>query len=124
MIPLAAASAKIPMLAILVLLLGTPLVQAATEAGFPWLQKAPPLPPSNRDVIRVASVDELLAAAERAEPGRTILLADGHYKLPRPMVLRQRKELTIRGASGDPTKVTLTGRGWESNDKGEAMSGH
>jgi hypothetical protein len=58
----------------------------------PWLSKAPPLPPPQGEVIRVATVDELLAAVDRVGPGGTILLADGQYKLPRVIVLQRKKQ--------------------------------
>jgi hypothetical protein len=55
-------------------------VPSATVDIPPWFPKAPPLPPPQNEVIRVATVDELLAAIERAEPGHTILLIDGHLR--------------------------------------------
>jgi uncharacterized protein YfaT (DUF1175 family) len=61
----------------------------------------------------------LLAAAENSLPGSTILLADGDYKVPRVLVLRDRQNLTLRSASGDPARVVLRGRGWDSDDKGD-----
>jgi parallel beta helix pectate lyase-like protein len=92
---------------------------AATVDIPPWFPKAPPLPPAKGEVIRVATVDELLAAVERSEPGHTILLADGDYKVPRVIVLQHKKDLTIRSASGDPTEVTLAGKGWDSDARGD-----
>jgi len=83
----------------------------------PWFPKAPPLPPPRGEVIRVATVDDLLAAVERVGPGGTILLADGHYRLPRVIVLREKKNITVRSAAGDPEKVSLSGKGWDSQDK-------
>ena len=82
-----------------------------------WFAKAPPLPPPQGEAIRVATSDELLAAADRVAPGGTILLTDGHYKLPRVMVLRQKKNVTIRSISGEPGSVTLTGKGWADGDE-------
>jgi CubicO group peptidase (beta-lactamase class C family) len=84
-----------------------------------WIAKAPPLPPPQAEVIRVATADELFAAAERLGPGGTILLADGHYKLPRVLVLQGKQGVTIRSAGGDPDKVSLSGRGWDSDAKGD-----
>ncbi len=85
------------------------------EGAIPaWFPKAPPLPPRQGESIRVSTADELVAAVDRAGSGVTILLADGHYKVPRVIVLHQKKDLTIRSAAGDPTKVTLSGKGWES----------
>ena len=83
----------------------------------PWFPRASPLPPPRGEVIRVATADELLAAVDRLSPGGTILVADGRYKLPRPVVLDLKTNITLRGASGDAANVTLTGRGWESGDE-------
>jgi alpha-mannosidase len=85
----------------------------------PWFPKAPPLPPPQGEVIPVATVDELLAAVDRVGPGGTILLADGHYKVPRALILQAKKDLTIRSAAGDPAKVILSGKGWDSDSKGD-----
>jgi predicted amidohydrolase YtcJ len=74
----------------------------------PWFPKAPPLPPPAGEVARVSSVEELFQAAEGARPGRTILLSDGHYDLPRRLDLRA-GGLTLRGGSGDREKVVLDG---------------
>ncbi len=79
-----------------------------------WFPKTSPLPPPSGELLRVATAPELLAAVDRLPEGGTILLADGHYKLPRPIVLDQKKQVTLRSASGAPAKVTLSGIGWES----------
>jgi hypothetical protein len=81
----------------------------------------PPLPPPRGEVIRVATVDELLSAIDRLPADATIALADGHYKLPRPIVLDYKTNVVLRSAGGDPAKVTLTGRGWETGS-GDAMA--
>ena len=72
-------------------------------------------------MIRAATVDELLAAVDRVRPGGTIVLADGHYQLPRVIVLQQKTNITIRSASGDPAKVTIRGKGWDSQAKGDDL---
>jgi hypothetical protein len=88
---------------------------ASADLAIPaWFPKAPPLPPPKGEVIRAATADELLAAADRLGPGGTILLADGRYKLPRTLILNEKKNVAIRGASGDPAKVVLSGKGWDS----------
>jgi hypothetical protein len=92
---------------------------AASESIPTWFAKASPLPPPQGAVIRVATVNELLAAVDRVEPGGSILLADGHYKLPRVIVLEGKKRIAIRSSSGDPAKVILSGKGWESQAKGD-----
>lgn len=95
--------------------MATAILQAAVSDLPSWFPKAPILPPPQGEVIQVATADELLAAVDRVAPGGTILLADGEYKVPRVVVLERKKNLTIRSASGDPTKATLRGQGWDSN---------
>jgi hypothetical protein len=82
-----------------------------------WFPKPAPLPPPRGEVIRVSTADELLAAVDRLATGETILLADGQYKLPRPVVLDQKQNVVLRGASGEASKVTLVGKGWERGDE-------
>ena len=97
-------------------------MQATVPGGQPvssWFPKAPPLPPPQGEVIRVTKVDELFAAVERIRPGGTILLADGQYRLPRVAVLQGKKDITIRSAGGDPARVSLSGKGWDSESKGD-----
>ena len=96
-------------------------VPAATVDVPAWFPKAQPLPAPRGEVIRVATAQELMAAVERAGPGHTILLADGQYEPPRVIVLQQKNDLTIRSASGDPAKVILSGKGWDSNAKGDDL---
>lgn len=102
---------------------GANAAPSAALVGFPpaWFPKAPSLTQAEGDIIRVTNADELLAAVERVAPGGTILLADGEYKLPRVIVLRQKKDLAIRSASGDPAKVTLRGKGWASKAQGDDL---
>jgi hypothetical protein len=93
-----------------------------TAASFPpWFPKAQPLPPPQGEIIRVATADELLAAVDQVGPGGSILLADGHYKLPRAIVLDGKRNVSIRSASGDPAKVLLTGQGWDSRVQGDDL---
>jgi len=84
-----------------------------------WFPQAPPLAPPTGEVIRAATVGELVAALERVPPGGTILLADGRYNLSRPLILRGKKNIAIRSAAGDPARVSLSGRGWDSGDRGD-----
>lgn len=86
-----------------------------------WFPRVPPLLAPTGAVLRVATVDELFAAADRVESGGTILLADGHYKLSRPIVLQEKKDISLRGASGDAAKVILSGQGWDSPAKNDDL---
>jgi hypothetical protein len=54
---------------------------------------------------------------EKAEPGETVTLAEGTYALDRFLSLRGEKGLTIRGASDDPGRVVLRGRGFDRRDE-------
>jgi len=74
-----------------------------------WFPKAPPLPEPQGEVIRVASVEQLFQAARDVKPAGTILLADGHYMMPRYFQL-QTDNVTLRSASGDRRKVILDGQ--------------
>jgi hypothetical protein len=80
----------------------------------PWLQSVPSLPSPQGEVLQVRTAAQLLEAVERIQTGGTILLADGHYKIPRTIVLRHKTNITVASASMDPEKVTLAAAGWES----------
>ena len=84
-----------------------------------WFPKAPPLAPPEAEVISVATVEELLRAVENIGAGGTILLGEGQYKVARPIILREKKNISIRSAAGDPARVTLRGKGWDSEVKGD-----
>jgi Right handed beta helix region len=103
-------SCVIPACCLLVSLMG--IAAAAEPAGavpdFSWMPKAPALPAPAGEVLRVATVEELFAAAEKVKPGGTILVADGHYLMPRYFELHT-DNVTLRSASGRREKVILDG---------------
>ncbi|MBN1809486.1 MAG: right-handed parallel beta-helix repeat-containing protein [Planctomycetes bacterium] len=70
-------------------------------------RKAPPLGPPHGHIVNVNRVEQLYSAVN-SSPGTTVLIADGHYYLP-TFVRLQKNGITIRGASGDPSKVILDG---------------
>jgi hypothetical protein len=80
----------------------------AAPPDFSWLPPAPELPPPEGQVIRVSTVDQLFQAARDVQPGETILVADGHYMMPRYFELRT-DNVTLRGETGDRNKVILDG---------------
>jgi len=97
-----------------------PASQSSREPEAPsWFPKAPPLAPPTGEIINAATVDELTIAVERIAEGGTILIDEGQYKLPRPIVLKEKKNITIRSAAGDPARVMLSGRGWDSEARGD-----
>ena len=73
-----------------------------------WFPKAPPLPAPKGQVIRVDTTEKLFRAAREVRPGGTILIADGHYMMPRYFVITT-DDVTVRGESGDPDRVILDG---------------
>jgi len=74
-------------------------------------RKAPPLAPREGRAVPVSTVTELDQAMADARPGDTILVADGTYMLERTLLFDAKQHVTLRGASGDPAKVTLRGGG-------------
>lgn len=91
--------------------LGMVLISALAAGSPPtpeWLPEAPPLPPPEGQVIEVETVEEFFEAVEDVEPGGTILLADGHYAMPRYIEIRT-DDVTLRSASGDRDAVVLDG---------------
>lgn len=73
-----------------------------------WFAMAPPLPPPQGKTVEVAAVEELIKSIEQAEAGQTILVADGHYLMPRYVEIRA-DNVTLRGASGHRQQVILDG---------------
>ncbi len=73
-----------------------------------WFPAAPALPKPTGQIIRVSTVNELFAAAETVRPGGTILLADGHYMMPRYFDLHT-DGVTLRSESGRRERVVLDG---------------
>jgi hypothetical protein len=76
----------------------------------PWFPKAPALPGPSGKVIHVKTVDELFQASSDVEPGGSIVLADGHYRMPRYFAITT-DNVTVRGESGDRHRVILDGAG-------------
>jgi hypothetical protein len=77
-----------------------------------------PLPEGGRRV-RVGTADELARAIRDAADGDVILLADGTYRVGRPFRLDGVKNVTIRGASNDPARVVLRGKGFDVVNPGD-----
>jgi len=73
-----------------------------------WFATAPPLPQPQGETVKVATVEELIKAIEQARAGQTILVADGHYLMPRYVEIRA-DNVILRGASGQRQRVILDG---------------
>jgi hypothetical protein len=71
-----------------------------------WFPKASPLPQAQGESVEVATVEELIKAIEEAQAGQTILIADGHYMMPRYVEIRA-NDLTLRSTSGHRQRVIL-----------------
>jgi hypothetical protein len=77
-----------------------------------------PLPESGRRVA-VSSAEELTAAVQNAVEGDVILIADGVYRVGRPLIVTNKKNVTLCSASRDPAKVVLLGRGFDTVNRGD-----
>jgi len=84
----------------------------------PWFPQAPPLPAPTDPALKIATVDELFQAVDKVQPGGSVLLADGHYLLPRTLVLKTDR-ICLRSASGRRNAVILDGA---SNNLGELVA--
>lgn len=73
-----------------------------------WFPVAPPLPQPQGEIVKVATVEELVKALESARAGQTILVADGHYLMPRYVEIRA-NDVMLRSASGQRHRVILDG---------------
>ena len=71
-----------------------------------WYPRAPRLPAPTGQVIRVSTVRELYQAARDVQPGGTIMVADGNYRMTHTLYLRK-NNATLRSASGNRTRVVL-----------------
>jgi len=90
----------------------------------PWFPQAPPLDPPTGQVIRVATVPELFAAADQVPAGGTILLADGVYDMPRYFELHT-DDVTLRSESGQRDRVVLDEPTASTGTRGDlALLGH
>jgi hypothetical protein len=78
---------------------------------------APPLPETSGKKIFVSDAKELKAAIESAPDNTTVMIANGTYRIGSLIRMSGRKNVTVRGASGDPAKVVLNGIGWNSGDR-------
>src|SRR6266545_926609 len=78
--------------------------------GQPLRPAALPLPEPEGEVVTVDTAANLADAVARARPGTTILLADGRYAMSKPLNIRADR-VSLRGKSGDRTKVVLDGGG-------------
>ncbi len=86
----------------------SPLKLDAAPPHASWFPEVRALPEPDGHVLRVKTVDELLTASKAVQPGGTILVADGHYMLPRYFDLTA-DNVTLRSESGDRHKVVLDG---------------
>lgn len=100
----------LPVFLLLVLGIGVVPLAYGDVPHADWFPKAPSLPDPTGPVIVVKTVDELFQAAENVPPGGTILVADGHYRMPRYFAITT-DNVTLRGQSGNRHQVVLDGAG-------------
>jgi hypothetical protein len=97
---------------IVILLACVFMLPAESEALNPpeqdWFPKAPALPHPKGTSIEVSDVQQLILALRDVKPGQTILMADGHYMMPRYVQINT-DNVTLRSASGDRKRVIIDG---------------
>ncbi len=82
--------------------------QLITRPQQDWFPKAPPLPRPGGTTIEVSDVRQLILALRDVKPGQTILMADGHYMMPRYVQIAT-DNVTLRSASGHRERVIIDG---------------
>jgi len=82
--------------------------QLLTPPQQDWFPKAPPLSRPRGTTIEVSNVRELISALRDVKPGQTILMADGHYMMPRYVQINT-DNVTLRSASGHRERVIIDG---------------
>ena len=78
-------------------------------------------PPDATRTVLVQTLSELERAVRGAREGDEILLADGRYSLQRTIEIAV-PHVTLRGRSGDRTRVVLHGRGMTNDSVGVAVA--
>ena len=73
-----------------------------------WFPAAPPLAYAQGPTVEVSDPAGLVEALGQAEPGQTILLADGLYEMPMYVEIRA-DNVTLRSASGHRERVIIDG---------------
>lgn len=84
--------------------------QSLAHAGsLPASRACPPLAPPTGTTVQAATVSQLVDAVNNAEPGVTILVADGHYNLDGAYLQLDTPNVTLRSNSGNRDAVILDG---------------
>jgi hypothetical protein len=98
---------------------------AAAVADAAPSDAAPPLPPPQGHVVRVATESELQTAVRNLTSGTTILIAPGTYRLTATLVIGNRPldNVTLRGATNRRGDVTIAGTGMTNPAYGRAPYG-
>ncbi len=74
------------------------------------------LPDRSGKNIKVTTADELHQSIRDVKSEETILIEDGIYQLKQPLMIENKAHFTLKGASGDASKVVLLGGGWEGGN--------
>jgi hypothetical protein len=76
--------------------------------GFGAVIAAPPRQDQKRRQVKVSPKQDLAQMIGQTKPNTTLLLADGLYRITRPLIMRQ-QNVWLRSASGNRDKVILDG---------------
>ena len=85
---------------------------------------APPLPAPTGKIVRVGTAQQLQQLMPKLTSDTTVLLEKGVYKLALSVRVRAGlKNITIRGATGNPDDVQLIGLGMKAPNEGNVPHG-
>ena len=82
---------------------------------------APPLPLKPGAIQWVRDSASLKLILESGLENVTVMVADGVYDVPEPINMRKGKNVVIRGASSDPDRAILRGKGFHTGNPGDDM---
>ena len=71
----------------------------------------PNLPKPRGNIVRVSNVSELENAVRNLQSDTTVLVAPGTYKLNGTFWIKDKKNISIRGQTNNPSDVVLVGKG-------------
>ncbi|OGJ92316.1 MAG: hypothetical protein A2268_06185 [Candidatus Raymondbacteria bacterium RifOxyA12_full_50_37] len=100
----------------LMILCGFILIQTSVSFTTWDGKEVPALPAPSGEVVTCSTMIQFYMAFRQQKPGRTIVLKEGNYNISSLTPLRiDSNGVTIRGESEDPSKVVLSGRGFDNN---------
>jgi hypothetical protein len=93
----------------------------ATPRNMPLDKVAPPLPSRQGAIQWVKDSGSLKRILESDLENATVMVADGLYDISEPICMRKGRNVVLRGASSDPAKAVLRGKGFLMGNPGDDL---